>query len=499
MFRMASARLSSGEFGLGLLNAALLVLITALAPAQILQYGDRAPDRMEDLGNNGLLILFDAGEEGRWLNKVEVYASHRGGGEGQEFQLYVVDLEGRLLREISLPVSVWGTGEAAWYDLPLPPVQVPQQFGVGLSPGGPAWESGVGMAPEFPLLHLGFEQLIERPEPVVELRGGKAVVLERLGGRRTIASVSVRVGSYDVAESHSYRWLPGTPGEGLWNRDWMVRAYVDAAPDGDPQATDLVILNTGEAFFDRIVAAGGDPVDLQTASRGALPWEDVASIRFEAVRSPAMSNAVIELANGRIIEGMLTSLDGETARIRTGDGGEMSVPRSDIARIDFRQMTSVPIAEQVEPAITETRRSWGPEQATGPPDTHRAGDIQTAWATREPDGGHEWLLLTYDTAVDIAEVRIWETYNPGAVTEVAAIPEDGEEVVLWEGQDPTTQAPGELVIQAAEDVRARKVKVYLDTTLKHGWNEIDAVELVGKDATRQWASTASASSSYADR
>jgi hypothetical protein len=498
MFWIASARLYSGKLALGLLNAALLVLVTALAPAQILQYADRAPDHMESLSGNGLLILFDAGQDGRWLNNVEVYASHQGDGEGQDFQLYVVDLEGHLLREISLPVSVWGTGEADWHDLPVPPVQVPGDFGIGLSLGASGWESGVGMPPEFPVFELGFEQLIEMPQPLVEFVPGKPVVaLAR--GRQVIASSSVRVGTYDVDKSHSYRWLPGTPGEGLWNREWMVRAYVDATPDGDPQATDLVILNTGEAFFDRILTAGGDPLDLQTAAHGALPWEEVASIRLEAVRSPALSNAAIELANGRIIEGMLTSLDEDTAHIRTGGGRETTVPRSDIARISFRQMASVPIAEQMEPTASETRRAWGPEQATGAPDTHRDGDIRTAWATREPDGGHEWLLLSYDTAVDIAEVRIWETYNPGAVTKVTALPEDGDEVVLWEGQDPTTKAPGEFVVPAAGEVHAKKVKVCLDTSLKQGWNEIDAVELVGKGGTRQWARAASASSSYADQ
>src|SRR5258706_8055915 len=37
------------------------------------------------------------------------------------------------------------------------------------------------------------------------------------------------------------------------------------------------------------------------------------------------------------------------------------------------------------------RRSWGPEQATGAPDTFSAGDISTAWASREPNAGAEWL------------------------------------------------------------------------------------------------------------
>ena len=499
MLRTASARLSSGRLRLSLVTgASVVLLITTLAPAQILQYADRAPDHMENLGNNGLLILFDAGEDGRWLNKVEVCASHRGGGEGQDFQLYVVDLEGRLLREICLPWSVWGGGEADWHDLPLPPVQVPRDFGVGLSLGGPAWEYGAGGAPEAPVLQLGLEQAIEMPEPVFEFERRRAPRF-LMPGRRAIASSSVRVGSCEVAESHSYRWLPGTPGEGLWDKDWMVRAFVEATPDGDPEATDLMILNTGEAFFDRVLSADGDPLDLRTAAHGTLPREEVASVQLEAVRSPAMATAVLELANGRVIEGTLISLDEQTARIRTGDGDETSIARSDIARIDFRQVTSVPIAEQMEPAVSDTRRGWGPEQATGPPDTHRAGDIQTAWATREPDGGEEWLLLTYETAVDVAEVRIWETYNPGAVTKVTALPEEAAEVVLWEGKDPTTEAPGELVVQAAEDVRAAKIKVHLDTTLRQGWNEIDAVELVGRDGTRQWASNASASSSYADR
>jgi hypothetical protein len=41
------------------------------------------------------------------------------------------------------------------------------------------------------------------------------------------------------------------------------------------------------------------------------------------------------------------------------------------------------------------------------------------------------------------------------------------------------------------------VRVYLDTAKVPGWNEIDAVELIGRDGTRQWAVSATASSTYA--
>ena len=40
-------------------------------------------------------------------------------------------------------------------------------------------------------------------------------------------------------------------------------------------------------------------------------------------------------------------------------------------------------------------------------------------------------------------------------------------------------------------------RVDFDRARVPGWNEIDAVELVGRDGSRQWATSAKASSSYA--
>jgi hypothetical protein len=144
------------------------------------------------------------------------------------------------------------------------------------------------------------------------------------------------------------------------------------------------------------------------------------------------------------------------------------------------------------------RRSWGEEQATGPPDTFRAGDITTAWASRLPDGGEEWLILGYSNNVYIAEVRVRETYNPGAISKVAAVLPNGSEQIIWEGVTEAGEAPIEKVFPVTGNIYAKGVKVYLDTRRVPGWNEIDAVELVGRDGSRQWASQATASSSFAD-
>jgi len=167
-------------------------------------------------------------------------------------------------------------------------------------------------------------------------------------------------------------------------------------------------------------------------------------------------------------------------------------------RKTFSPVGEVPELEPAdEPPTNGVKRSWGPEQATGEPDTLQSGDIPTAWASLQPDAGEEWLQLEYERAVDIAEVRVRETYNPGAVSKVTAILPNGSEITLWEGTEPAVAAPVEMSFQVTSSVTANRVKVYLDTKRVPGWNEIDAVELIGREGSHQWAKHATASSTFA--
>jgi hypothetical protein len=425
---------------------------------------------MQTIGDPGALILFDTGQDGRWLNAVEVFGREAGTGE---VRLYVIDWDGQLLRQVTLPTAVLQGGQDDWHRLPIPPMVVPREFGIGL-------------------VAQGADSRYRR----VTVERQVLFQLQEVGG--WYGGGSLTLGVYDVPESHSYRWSPGTPGTGLWDKDWMVRAYVGNTADGDPEARDLIVLNSGEAFFDRTVSAQGDPLEVRTAGHGTLAREDIASIHTHAVTSPATSTARVLLLNGVTVEGALESMDADSVTVRDGDR-LTTVARGDVAQIDFTTVAAVPIGPQVMPPVSDTRRAWSPEQATGPRDTFQGGDMQTAWASRTPDGQAEWLLLGYDKPVDIAEVHIWETYNPGAVTKVTAMLDDGTEVPLWEGEDPTTVTPGDFAVKVEGNVQAKRVKVYIDSQTHPGWNEIDAVELVGKDGTRQWASSAGASTSYADR
>jgi len=156
-------------------------------------------------------------------------------------------------------------------------------------------------------------------------------------------------------------------------------------------------------------------------------------------------------------------------------------------------------APEAEAAPSQpARRNWGQEQILGAPDTERAGDVPTAWASRDPDGGPEWLQAGFDREVDVVEVRVRETYNPGAISKVTAMV-GGQETTLWEGTASGGTVPRDFVVRPPFAVRAQSVVVHLDTTRVSGWNEIDAVELVGRDGSRQWATSADASSTYAER
>jgi beta-lactamase regulating signal transducer with metallopeptidase domain/regulation of enolase protein 1 (concanavalin A-like superfamily) len=206
----------------------------------------------------------------------------------------------------------------------------------------------------------------------------------------------------------------------------------------------------------------------------------------------------------------------------SGTAWEKEIPTLSGQILTELKTTAIPVSPTLVPTPTEPR-PWGPEQATGEPDTHGAGDFPAAWAPLESDKGPEWLNVDFERAVNIAALRVRESFNPGAISKVSAIVEDGREQILWEGRYPTPEVSTDIDfilrvlpvgdvplyikgcsgfsilqdIELQEDVVSKSIKIYLDTTRKRGWNEIDAVQLFGKDGSKQWASHATASSTHA--
>ena len=159
----------------------------------------------------------------------------------------------------------------------------------------------------------------------------------------------------------------------------------------------------------------------------------------------------------------------------------------------------VAVNERIDAARTKAAmRAWGPEQATGAPDTMTAGDQRTAWAPATADGGMEWIEAEFETAADLARIVVRQTCNPGCITKVSAITANGTEVPVWAGNDPSRgQALADTPFAVAGGIQAKRVKIYIDTSRVAGWEEIDAVQIVGRDGAGQWAKSVTASSTYA--
>ena len=124
---------------------------------------------------------------------------------------------------------------------------------------------------------------------------------------------------------------------------------------------------------------------------------------------------------------------------------------------------------------------WAARQACGKPDTDEDGDHPTAWASHKPDGGEEWLELTYRAAVRPSRVRIHESFNPGAVVKVEVLDPEKKWHEVWKGKDSTSESPGVLDVSLEPSTFAtRTIRITLDTSAVEGWNEIDAVQLIGE-------------------
>jgi hypothetical protein len=139
--------------------------------------------------------------------------------------------------------------------------------------------------------------------------------------------------------------------------------------------------------------------------------------------------------------------------------------------------------------------SWHPRKACGPPDANPTRDDPNAWASKSAQMGLQWLELGYRKPMRVDKVRIHEVNSAGEVVRIEGTDERGKKQVLWSGVDPTKR-PGVFEVAVDSKVRIRRIRIILDTNRRPGWNEIDAVEIVGPEG-RQWASSASASSTYA--
>jgi beta-lactamase regulating signal transducer with metallopeptidase domain/biopolymer transport protein ExbD len=201
---------------------------------------------------------------------------------------------------------------------------------------------------------------------------------------------------------------------------------------------------------------------------------------------------------------------GMTGTISEGGIGNALVP----SPIFAPQYIDVPIvsASEVGGEWESSTPGWHPAQATGVPNVKQAGDNPKAWASATPDGQQEWLELTFDPPVLASSMSIYESYNPGAITEVqieevapianALPPGEGGFRTLMKGSQLYKQGRNGLgitMVNVKTNIRPiRRVRLLIDSPAHQGWNEIDAVGLLSTTGEMHWAKAAKASSWFGE-
>jgi len=125
---------------------------------------------------------------------------------------------------------------------------------------------------------------------------------------------------------------------------------------------------------------------------------------------------------------------------------------------------------------------WSAGQAVGEPDTDKCGDYQTAWATAASDS-IETLTLGYLESVYVTGVNIVQSFNPNQIVKVELVGVYDRSVTIFEGQPKQIDQPCPYILSIPVEKtegRFSKVRVTVNQSiLGLGWNQIDAVELIG--------------------
>jgi hypothetical protein len=125
--------------------------------------------------------------------------------------------------------------------------------------------------------------------------------------------------------------------------------------------------------------------------------------------------------------------------------------------------------------------NWAASQAIGEPNVFDCGDNTNAWASLANDTV-DWIELTFNTPVVPSEINIYQSFNPSQVVEVQMIATDGSKTVAWEGYPEAVENCPDVmsIYDLTKNVMVNKVRITIDQRVNGwGWNEIDAVELVG--------------------
>lgn len=139
-------------------------------------------------------------------------------------------------------------------------------------------------------------------------------------------------------------------------------------------------------------------------------------------------------------------------------------------------------ADGAEASTEFSDPEWAAIQASDAPNTTRCGDYQTAWASAGSDTV-DTLVLTYTISVHVTGINIVQSFNPNQVSKVELLGVFDRPTSVYDGQPTQVDQPCPYTLSIPvekTDIQYNKIRITVDQSiLGLGWNQIDAVELVG--------------------
>jgi hypothetical protein len=140
-------------------------------------------------------------------------------------------------------------------------------------------------------------------------------------------------------------------------------------------------------------------------------------------------------------------------------------------------------ASSAEASSEFANPDWSASQAIGSPDAPGCGDYQFAWASAASDD-IDTLEVTFLRAVYPLEIFIHQSFNPDQVVKVEVLDSSSGAyyTVLQKNPVPIDRPCPYILNITVEGIefKTNQVRITVDQSqLGLGWNEIDAVRLVG--------------------
>jgi hypothetical protein len=275
------------------------------------------------------------------------------------------------------------------------------------------------------------------------------VELEELGAR-VLASLPNPPPDKATAEPPAWSWPPGSVLR-------VLRERLDAA-NAAPGKPDALIVVENTSRVDSAAATG-------TATAAASNVEPVPASTAPTAPAPVTT---------------ATPSPGDAATGKPGSGPRHWVGDQSVLPDPNGQWAVSAWAGSQYGAVERSA-----SRATGAPDVPGVDDHPNAWCPAVRDSGSDWLEVGFARAVPATEVRVRQSYGPGAIVKVEAIEANGRRHVWWEDIDPYGQA-GTATDAVWFSVRVptttyavQKIRLTLDLGAHSRWKQIDAVQLIG--------------------